>query len=376
MGAAGALKGIFMLVWLPANLFIAVCTVISAYSGAINPVKFPLGQIINMTFPFWISASFLLLLVNVFVSRRRLMWLSLAVIAVCITPLINNFPLHIIKPSVTREEKKTSFTVMTYNVFNFTDHQGESPSWGNRTISYIISQASDIVCLQEAFPLLGGQSFCNKSQQDSLKSLYPYYIDTPNRAGEMILSRFPIKMLEVPASPEWESGQYTAYAAEIEGREVTIVNCHLQSLGLTPDDKALYRELTDKESKPTRNELSQAKHNIIPKLLDAFKMRAQQVDSIGKFLDSATADVILMGDFNDVPGSYAYRAMTKSGLKDAYNSCAFGPMITYNDNRFYFRIDHIFYRGAMKAVRVKRGNLKSSDHYPLKATFVWDSDSK
>ena len=134
--------------------------------------------------------------------------------------------------------------------------------------------------------------------------------------------------------------------------------------------------MTYKESKPTRNELSQAKHNIIPKLLDAFKMRAQQVDSIAKFLDSATADVILMGDFNDVPGSYAYRAMTKSGLKDAYNSCAFGPMITYNDNRFYFRIDHIFYRGAMKAVRVKRGNLKSSDHYPLKATFVWDSDSK
>jgi len=376
MGVVGALKGIFMLIWFPANLFIAVCTVVSAYIGAINPAKFPLGQIINMTFPFWISVSLLLLLVNFFVSRRRLLWLSLAVIIACITPLVNNFPLHIVKPAVTREEKKTSFTVMTYNVFNFSDRQGEAPSWGNRTISYIISQASDIVCLQEAYPLLGGSSFCNKLQQDSLKSLYPYYIDTPNRAGEMILSRFPVRFLEVPASPDWGSGQYTAYVAEIEGREVTIVNCHLQSLGLTPDDKALYRELTGKESKPTRNELSQAKHKIIPKLLDAFKIRAQQVDSIRKFLDRASPDVILMGDFNDVPGSYAYRAMIKSGLKDAYNSCAFGPMITYNDNRFYFRIDHIFYRGAMKAVRVKRGNLKSSDHYPLKATFVWDSDSK
>ncbi|MCM1094267.1 MAG: endonuclease/exonuclease/phosphatase family protein [Lachnospiraceae bacterium] len=376
MGIGRALKGIFMVVWFPANIFVAVCTVVSAYIGSVNPVAFPLGQIINMTFPFWISASFVLLLVNLIVSRRRLLWLSIAVMLICINPLVNNFPMHILKPSVSREEKKTSFTVMTYNVFNFTDHQGESPSWGNRTISYIISQASDIVCLQEAFPLLGRQSFCNKSQQDSLKSLYPYYIDMPNRAGEMILSRFPVRLLEVPSSPDWGSGQYTAYAAEIEGREVTIVNCHLQSLGLTPDDKALYRELTDKESKPTRNELSQAKHNIIPKLLEAFKIRAEQADSISRFLADATDNVILMGDFNDVPGSYAYRTMINAGLKDAYNSCAFGPMVTYNDNRFYFRIDHIFYRGDMRAVRIKRGNLKSSDHYPLKATFVWDSGQK
>lgn len=376
MGIGRALKGIFMVVWFPANIFVAVCTVVSAYIGSVNPVAFPLGQIINMTFPFWISASFVLLLVNLIVSRRRLLWLSIAVMLICIKPLMNNFPMHILKPSVSREEKKTLFTVMTYNVFNFTDHQGESPSWGNRTISYIISQASDIVCLQEAFPLLGGQSFCNKSQQDSLKSLYPYYIDMPNRAGEMILSRFPVRLLEVPSSPDWGSGQYTAYAAEIEGREVTIVNCHLQSLGLTPDDKALYRELTDKESKPTRNELSQAKHNIIPKLLEAFKIRAEQADSISRFLADATDNVILMGDFNDVPGSYAYRTMINAGLKDAYNSCAFGPMVTYNDNRFYFRIDHIFYRGDMRAVRIKRGNLKSSDHYPLKATFVWDSGQK
>lgn len=363
-----------MVVWLPVNIGVAICTVASAYMGAINPENFAFAQIINMTFPIWTILSVILLVVNLFVSRRHLLWMSVIVLILCFNSILTNFPMHIIKPKVTREERKSAFTVMTYNVFNFTNRQGENSAWGNPTVSYIISQNPDIVCLQEAYSLLGKHSFCNKSQRDSLKALYPYYIDMPGRAGEIILSHFPVKSLDVPASPDWESGQYSAYQAQIENHEVTIVNCHLQSLGLTPDDKALYRELTNKDSKPTRTELSHAKHSIMPKLLNAFKIRAAQVDSISNFLQTAGENVILVGDFNDVPGSYAYRTMLGAGLKDAYNASSFGPMITYNDSRFYFRIDHIFYRGDMRAVKVARGNLKNSDHYPLKATFVWDTN--
>lgn len=366
-----AVKGIFMIVWLPANIVFAAGLVISAYIGGVDPEKFPIGQVINMTFPFWALLSIASLVVNLFVSRKRLLWLSVLSILVCWTPLTTYFPLHIRNASVTEAEKESEFTLMTYNVFNFTDHQGVNPEWGNRTISYILSQNADVVCLQEAYPLIGHGAGCNKSQQDSIKSRYPYYIDTPNRSGEMILSRYPVKLLDVPVSKEWTTGQYTAYRAEIDGRNVTIVNCHLQSLGLTPDDKALYRELTDRETKPTRSELSRAKHDIIPKLLDAFKERAQQVDSIKEFLNGASENVLLVGDFNDVPGSYAYRSMIRCGLRDAYAATSFGPIITYNDSRFYFRIDHIFYRGDMRAIAVKRGDIRSSDHYPLMATFTW-----
>lgn len=359
-----------MLLWLPVNIIFAVGLIVSAYIGGVNPEKFPFGQVINMTFPFFALISVVILVVNIFVSGTRLLWISILSVLVCWKPITANFPLHFMDVSVTEEEKKTEFTVMTYNVFNFVDHQGVNPEWGNRTVGYILSQAPDIVCLQEAYPLLGRGSCCNRAQQDSLKLIYQYYVDAPERAGEVILSRYPVEKLEVPHSNEWGTGQYTAYRVDVNGSDVTIVNCHLQSLGLTPDDKALYRELTDKESKPTRSELSRAKHDIIPKLLDAFKVRAEQVDSISEFLQRVSGDVILVGDFNDVPGSFAYRSMLRAGLKDAYASSSFGPMITYNDNRFYFRIDHIFYRGDLKAVSVERGALKSSDHYPLVATFV------
>ena len=42
-----------------------------------------------------------------------------------------------------------------------------------------------------------------------------------------------------------------------------MVNCHLQSIGLTPDDKELYRELTDKDTRPTKSELTKVKNDLI-----------------------------------------------------------------------------------------------------------------
>ena len=60
-------------------------------------------------------------------------------------------------------------------------------------------------------------------------------------------------------------------------------------------------------------------------------------------------------------------------MRDAYTDSAFGPTITYIDSRFYFHIDQILYRGDMRAVGIERGNIKSSDHYPLIATFLWNA---
>lgn len=84
--------------------------------------------------------------------------------------------------------------------------------------------------------------------------------------------------------------------------------------------------------------------------------------------------MVLCGDFNDVPGCYAVRALEKCGMHDAYAQTALGPTITYNLNRFYFRIDQTLYKGDFKAVSVERGALDSSDHHPLLTTYVWDTD--
>ncbi len=199
------------------------------------------------------------------------------------------------------------------------------------------------MCLQESSNLNG---VGKKAQRDSINSRYPYRLYS-NRSGEVLLSKYHATEIDTP-QPDWGSGSFCAYDVEVEGHEVTVVNCHLQSIGLTDDDKELYRELTDKELRnPSRSELSKVKNGIVTKLLAAFRIRAQQARYIKEFLATRKGNVILVGDFNDVPGSYAYRTIKSDGLKDAYSECAFGPTVTYNDNRFYFRIDQMLYRGDL-----------------------------
>ncbi len=368
MGIIRVCTSLIRSLWTLLNIVCGLCTLLAGYGGYINPDKFALAQLANMTFPGWIVLTLILLAVNLFI-RKKLAWLSVAVLVACIGPILTISPLNFTSRSLSPDDESRTFTLLTYNVYNFRDNQGVNPEWGNRTLSYILSTDADIVCLQESSNLNG---VGKKAQRDSINSRYPYRLYS-NRSGEVLLSKYHATEIDTP-KPDWGSGSFCAYDVEVEGHEVTVVNCHLQSIGLTDDDKELYRELTDKELRnPSRSELSKVKNGIVTKLLAAFRIRAQQARYIKEFLATRKGNVILVGDFNDVPGSYAYRTIKSDGLKDAYSECAFGPTVTYNDNRFYFRIDQMLYRGDLEAVRIKRGDLRSSDHYPLLATFLWNT---
>ena len=368
MGIIRVCTSLIRSLWTLLNIACGLCTLLAGYGGYINPDKFALAQLANMTFPGWIVLTLILLAVNLFI-RKKLAWLSVAVLVACIGPILTISPLNFTSRSLSPDDESRTFTLLTYNVYNFRDNQGVNPEWGNRTLSYILSTDADIVCLRESSNLNG---VGKKAQRDSINSRYPYRLYS-NRSGEVLLSKYHATEVDTP-QPDWGSGSFCAYDVEVEGHEVTVVNCHLQSIGLTDDDKELYRELTDKELRnPSRSELSKVKNGIVTKLLAAFRIRAQQARYIKEFLATRKGNVILVGDFNDVPGSYAYRTIKSDGLKDAYSECAFGPTVTYNDNRFYFRIDQMLYRGDLEAVRIKRGDLRSSDHYPLFATFLWDT---
>lgn len=358
--------------WIGINLFVGLLTVVSAYCGYIPPEKFAFAQVVNMLFPGFITLSFALLLADLFIYKKSAL-IAFMGILLCTGPLLDIFPLNFKKKALTYNEEQRAFSVLTYNVFDFYDNQGEEPEWGNRSLSYILSTDADIVCLQEGGSIAGLKHVGSSAQRDTLRHRYPFRVEAPANAGEMLFSKFPAERIPTP-QPEWGTGKYTAYRLEVEDHQLLLINCHLQSIGLSPDDKAVYRELTDKDLKPTRRELSQVKYDLLPKLSNAFRKRGEQVRHIKSFIDSIGAEnVVLVGDFNDVAGSYAYRTIRKAGLKDAYAQCAFGPTITYNTSRFYFHIDQVFYKGDLRPVSITRGKTKSSDHYPMLTTFLWNS---
>ena len=63
--------------------------------------------------------------------------------------------------------------------------------------------------------------------------------------------------------------------------------------------------------------------------------------------------------------------LRRRDMRDTFTECGNGFAHTYHDNRFYFKIDHIMYRGSLDAVAWKRDKSGDSDHYPQVATFVW-----
>ena len=169
-----------------------------------------------------------------------------------------------------------------------------------------------------------------------------------------------------------DKGDIAAYKMTVEGHPLTVFNVHLQSIGLTVSDKELFLELTDVS---TDKSLGRMRSQLITKLYDAYRQRADQARRLCDLVGNAGENVILCGDFNDIQGCYAVRLLEKAGLHDAYAEAACGPAITYSANRFYFRIDQVLYKGDFRPVSVVRGNVRSSDHYPLLTTYVWNEDA-
>ena len=158
----------------------------------------------------------------------------------------------------------------------------------------------------------------------------------------------------------------------MNNQTITLFNVHLRSLRFNQDDRDAYLEFTDINSS-NYTDLSR----LLPlrdKLYNAARHRARQANIIRAYLDQAGGNAIVCGDFNDVPNCYAIRTISGDSMNDAYAENAFGPTITFNANRFYFRIDHVLYSGSLKAVDIERGDIPSSDHYPLLTTFVWQQN--
>lgn len=351
------------------NVLFAIMTLIGAYGGYIYPSEIPVASLLVMVFPGLIVADIVLLLLDLML-RRPLAWVPAGAMALSVGAILDTSPVSLPMGRPDYDEERRMFTLLTYNTLNFIDNQDIYPDSTNRTVSFILSTDADIVCLQECGYIGAFGPLCvTHEQTDSLMERYPYRHVGKN--GQTMLSKFPF--LPIPLRREKDDeAQFAAYRTNIHGHVTTIFNVHLQSLGLTTSDRELFLQMTSVDRKQS---LAHIRSQLLDKLFAGFEQRARQADRIALWAQAFDdTNILLCGDFNDVTLSYAYRAMQRAGLKDAYSKAAIGPTITYNDNRFYFHIDQVFYRGELRPVKVERGNIPSSDHYPLLVTFMWDKN--
>ena len=334
------------------SLGVGIGYLLCAFSPYFSPVEHPVLALAGLCIPFFIIANFGLLVCWLFMKRKFAL-IPVLFFLIGADALCTYMPFNVNKAANGGKIIK----VLTYNTQGMMTQKDEAGKSKIPTLDYIKRSGADIVCLQE-FPV--------KNQQiiKQLKKVYPYirYVVTSNDVGVACLSKKPIQSVKSIKMVSENNGSAVFHIKDGEQLFPVIVN-HLESNKLNDEDKAMYRGvLKDPKSKV----VSTDSKYLIHKLADAVAIRAPQADKVAARIKELNDPfIIVCGDFNDSPISYAHNVIA-DGLQDAYVEGGKGPGITYNRNFLFFRIDHLLVGRSYRVLRTEVDrSIDASDHYPV-----------
>ena len=101
-----------------------------------------------------------------------------------------------------------------------------------------------------------------------------------------------------------------------------------------------------------------------------YQKREKEADAIYESIKDEKYPVIVMGDLNDISGSYTLNKIKKAGLSNAWWEGGFGYGTTFHNKWLRLRLDHILYpKDKLKLESVKVIDSNLSDHNALIANF-------
>ena len=354
------LKKIF---WQILTFIACICLLIlltSAFSDRISPLSNSYIPYFGLFFPFIFVINVLFFGWWIICRKWIQVGITFAVFIICSGAILHYFAIH----AKTKYIPENAIKVLTYNVMQFDHQKKHTKENPNPIIQYIIDEDPDIICIQEfGSNTKNNQLLTVSVVVEALKAAPYHHIEfcKTKTIGLAVFSKYPIVSVKaIPIESEFNG----AFAAELDvnGKKLTLINLHLESNRITADERADYYNLT---KDPDAHKLEAFTHMMFERLTPAFKMRANQAAIIAEVIkDNPNPYIIVCGDFNDTPISYAVRTIRKN-LKDAFASSGSGMGITFNQHRFLFRIDNIFHSKNMKSYNATVGTLRDSDHYPL-----------
>jgi endonuclease/exonuclease/phosphatase family metal-dependent hydrolase len=356
------LRKILYKILLTANAVFAFALLLSYLAVVISPGAFVLPAFFGLAYPY-------LLLINIILVILWAMLLRLeALISVVVIAAGFNHFSNYIKLARPTGDKTNTFKVLSYNVrlFNyFENNRGVTSE--KKIIQFLKNQKPDIICLQE-FLLLGNPKVEETLLISALGGEYYSHMKVigsgKNRFyGIITLSKFPIVRKGEIIHPG--SSSLSIYTdVVIEKDTLRIYNNHLQSFRLHRMERSFIEELATSDDKETINEVK----SLSVSLKQGFVKRAIQSQVVKNHINLSPYPVMVVGDFNDTPVSYAYRKIRK-GLNDSFLNSGYGAGFTYKGNYPPNRIDYILYNSPLINSYFEIIKARYSDHYPIIAYF-------
>jgi endonuclease/exonuclease/phosphatase family metal-dependent hydrolase len=272
-----------------------------------------------------------------------------------------------------RAERGT-FSVMTYNIGNFKPYFGidKDPVRAVATGAEVIdSLAPDIICLQEfqSTPACPREMFDTLLTSRKYRGVVSLRLTTHPKqghgVGNAIYTRYKIiRSGVINNATELDSTACIAQWADlmIGDDTVRVVNNHLRTTMITQNDQEYL------VSGDFIEDGSMEREDKLRSIADRFQLnsqiRADQADTISRFVAASPYRVIVCGDFNDGAMSYTYRRIGRK-MDDTFVEAARGKTNTYRGFFNLLRIDFIFVDRRFEVLSYSSPRLGVSDHYPV-----------
>lgn len=245
----------------------------------------------------------------------------------------------------------------------------ESLVYKKQIYDFIQTQDAGVVCLQEF--LADRKNFRHEPAAlaaiTANKYFYheSYYKTKKKIDGLIILTRYPIISKGSIRQGKRIIGIYTDLQTDKD--TIRVYNIHMASIHLDVEDYIFISNL--KENKEKDNITGKAK-GVISKLRIAYLKRSGQVRTLIRHIENSPYPVLLCGDINDTPSSYAYHKLNGI-LNDAFKESGTGIANTYAGHILpSFRIDYILHSPDIQTFGYQRHRVFLSDHFPVTASFI------
>ncbi len=356
------------------NILVALLFLLGCYSHWFNPMHFwLLGFLTLSAFYFWIILlGFIFFWLFV---KPRWVIISLLAFGLGFQPMINIVPFRF-SSSFSIEKDSNAIRVMSWNVehFDILEHKTK-PENKEKMFDLVNKYQPDIACFQE---MVGSDQYPDAINYipDFLKKLsfndyyYSYNdkldFDGKHHYGIIIFSRYPILKRQTIM---WYPNDYNSiiqYVDILKGTDTfRVINLHLQSLRFSKANLTYIKqpEFEDEEA-------IKMSRNIAGKFKVGFLKRKVQADHIKEEIDKSPYPLIVCGDFNDVPNSYAYATIGKN-LQNAFVEKGIGLGRTFTGISPTLRIDNIFADNRFRIEQFIRVNKKLSDHFPILSDLIF-----
>ena len=338
-----------------ANVATVLLMLASGYADHIHPAEHQMLSNLGMLFPFFLFANLLFVFFWLTFKWKKL-WIPILGYALAFAPLCTYMPLN-----TTQDVPEGTIKIVSYNVCQYGGNYKYEQGF-DTVFNYLKRQQPDIVCLQEDVD--SWRRFVFKRYQEIL----PYndttlFCHNGLMNGVGIHTRFPILKKERIPYKSVANGS-VAYYLDVEGDTILVINNHLESTHLSIEERDSYKRML--KGKMRKDTAKAETLFLIEKLGRYTALRSKEADAVHAYIEAHRQyPIIVCGDFNDSPISYARRTIAK-GLKDCFVETGRGLGLSFNQKEFFFRIDHMMCSDEFVPYNCEIDNkMDASDHFPL-----------